>query len=88
MQKIIKTIYFFILLFIACSISGCFLFGMKGIFEGSNYQIVKLEIDNKVVLVHKLAYQAREQIQSNPNAHFTNTYAFYYAKAIKQVLMI
>lgn len=75
MQKIIKTIYFFILLFIACSISGCFLFGMKGIFEGSNYQIVKLEIDNKVVLSpQELAYQAREQIQSNPNAHFTNTY--------------
>ena len=77
MQKIIKTIYFFILLFIACSISGCFLFGMKGIFEGSNYQIVKLEIDNKVVLSpQELAYQAREQIQSNPNAHFTNTYDY------------
>ncbi|TLD81190.1 META domain-containing protein [Helicobacter trogontum] len=75
MKRIIKVISFFILLFIACSISGCFLFGMKGIFEGSNYQIVKLEIDNKVVLSpQELAYQAREQLQSNPNAYFTNPY--------------
>lgn len=75
MQKTIRITYYFILLFVVSSISGCFLFGMKGVFEGSNYQIVKLEIDNKVVLSpQELAHKAKEQIQSNPNAQFENTY--------------
>lgn len=72
-HKFIKIICFLFLFIIGCSISGCFLFGMKGIFDGSNYQIVKLEIDNRVILSpQELAYQAREQLQSNPKAYIAN----------------
>lgn len=74
-RSIMKIICFLTLFIIGCSISGCFLFGMKGIFDGSNYQIVKLEIDNRVILSpQELAYQAREQLQSNPKAYIANSY--------------
>ncbi len=75
MQTILKIFCVSILLLISVGISGCFLLGMKGIFDGSNYQIVKLEIDNRVILSpQELAYQAREQIQSNPNAYIASSY--------------
>lgn len=71
--NIIKILCFLCLLILSLSVSGCFLFGMKGIFDGSNYQIVKIEIDNKVILSpQELAHQAREQLQSNPNAYIAN----------------
>lgn len=49
-------------MWILIMLSGCFLFGLKGILESSNYQIVKLEIDNRVILSpQELANEAREQ---------------------------
>lgn len=60
---------------VGLGISGCFLFGMKGILEGSKYQIVKLEIDNKVLLSpQELAKEARDFISSNPNAQVRTSY--------------
>ncbi|RDU64999.1 hypothetical protein CQA53_07095 [Helicobacter didelphidarum] len=48
---------------ILIGLGGCFLFGVKGIFDKSNYQIVKLEIDNRVILSpQEIASQAKEQI--------------------------
>lgn len=53
---------------------GCFLFGTKGIFDKSNYKIVKLEIDNRVILSpQELAKDAQSKIVKDaPND--TRTY--------------
>ncbi len=64
----VKLFIFFSMFLVSIYISGCFLFGMKGIFDGSNYNIVKLEINNKVLLSpQELSSLAREQIQNNPD---------------------
>ena len=43
--------------------SGCFFFGSKGVFDKSSYEIVKLEVDDKVVLSpQELASWARGQL--------------------------
>lgn len=69
-NNIMKTIYFLALFVICCSISGCFLFGVKGIFEGNNYQIIKLEIANRVILSpQELSSKAKEQMTYNPNVN-------------------
>ncbi len=61
--------------FISIYMSGCFLFGMKGVFDGSNYQIVKVEIDSKVLLSpQELSYQAKEQVKNNPYANSAMLY--------------
>ena len=61
-----KTYLFMMAILIG--INGCFFFGTKGVLDGSNYQIVKIEIDNKVLLSpQELASIAKEQISENPS---------------------
>lgn len=71
-KKIFLSIFSLLLII---TLSGCFLFGVKGIFEGSSYQIVKLEIDNKVMLSpQELSNQAKEQMGGNQNSDVSQNY--------------
>lgn len=60
-----KSFTFLILTTFLATLSGCFLFGTKGILDKSNFKIVKLEIDNAVNLSpQELAMSAKAQLNS------------------------
>lgn len=64
-----KSFTFLILGTILATLSGCFLFGTKGIFDKSNFKIVKLEIDNVVYLSpQELAMSAKARLNSGANS--------------------
>ncbi|MWV61945.1 META domain-containing protein [Helicobacter saguini] len=65
-MKYTNCVKLFILTIFISVFAGCFLFGTKGILDKSNYKIVKLEIDNRVILSpQELTREAKERLNSN-----------------------
>lgn len=58
----------FILLSLSLFISGCYYFSAQGAFNGNNYEIVKIEVGNKILLgPQELARNAKFELESKQN---------------------